>query len=209
MWAFASSCDLSLMLCRRAIVCCLFAWLVGCTGEAGPPRNLPAPEQSTIVGPDDLFEINVLGEKDLTHEFQVQPDGTIDFPYLSRVKVEGLEPQEVVDVLKRKLIDGKILSDPQITLIVKQYNSKKVLVTGAVQKPDSVSWNPGMTLVDAISRCGWFTPLADTGHITLIRRVGKNKTIKATVSVDAITHHTQEDIPLQPADTISIEQRVF
>jgi len=39
--------------------------------------------------------------------------------------------------------------------------------------------------------------------------VGKNKTIKATVSVEAITHHTQEDVPLQPADTISIEQRVF
>jgi polysaccharide export outer membrane protein len=197
------------MLFRRSVACCAFAWLVGCAAEAGPPRNLPLPEQSTIVGPDDLFEITLLGEKDLTHEFQVQPDGTIDFPYLSRVKVEGLEPQEVVDLLKKKLIEGKILADPQITLIVKQYNSKKVLVTGAVQKPDSVSWNPGMTLVDAISRCGWFTQLADTGHVTLIRRVGKNKTIKATVSVDAITHHTQEDVLLQPADTISIEQRVF
>jgi len=130
---------------RRVFLACGFACLVGCAAEAGPPRNLPPPEQSTIVGPDDLFEINVLGEKDLTHEFQVQPDGTIDFPYLSRVKVEGLEPQEVVDLLKKKLIEGKILSDPQITLIVKQYNSKKVLVTGAVQKPDSVSWNPGMT----------------------------------------------------------------
>jgi polysaccharide biosynthesis/export protein VpsN len=165
--------------------------------------------QSTIVGPDDMFEITVVGEKDLTHEFQVQPDGTIDFPYVHRVKVEGLEPQEVVDLLKAKLVEEKILSDPQITLIVKQYNSKKVLVTGAVQKPDSVSWNPGMTLVDAISRCGWFTQLADTGHVTLIRRVGKSRTIKATVSVDAITHHTQEDIPLQPADTISVEQRGF
>ena len=181
----------------------------GCAAEAEPPRNLPAPMQSTVVGPEDLFEISVLGEKDLTHEFQVQPDGTIDFPYISRVKVEGLEPQEVVDLLKAKLVESKILSDPQITLIVKQYNSKKILVTGAVQKPDSVTWNPGMTLVDAISRCGWFTQLADTGHVTLIRRVGKSKTIKATVSVDAITRHAQEDILLQPADTISVDQRVF
>jgi polysaccharide export outer membrane protein len=165
--------------------------------------------QSTVVGPEDLFEISVVGEKDLTHEFQVQPDGTIDFPYISRVKVEGLEPQEVVDLLKAKLVESKILSDPQITLIVKQYNSKKILVTGAVQKPDSVTWNPGMTLVDAISRCGWFTQLSDTGHVTLIRRVGKSKTIKATVSVDAITRHTQEDILLQPGDTISVDQRVF
>jgi protein involved in polysaccharide export with SLBB domain len=182
---------------------------LGCAADVGPPRNLPAPVQSTIVGPDDLFEISVLGEKDLNQEFQVQPDGTIDFPYVHRVKVEGLEPQEVVDLLKAKLIQEKILSDPQITLIVKQYNSKKVLITGAVQKPDSVAWNPGMTLVDAISRCGWFTQLADTGHVTLIRRVGKGRTIKAVVSVDAITHHTQEDVMLQPGDTINIEQRVF
>jgi polysaccharide export outer membrane protein len=193
----------------RVFLLCVVVTFAGCSADAGPPRNLPAPVQSTIVGPDDLFEISVLGEKDLTHEFQVQPDGTIDFPYVHRVKVEGLEPQEVVDLLKAKLIEGKILSDPQVTLIVKQYNSKKVLITGAVQKPDSVSWNPGMTLVDAISRCGWFTPLADTGHVTLIRRVSKGRTIKATVSVEAITHHTQEDVPLQPADTINVETRVF
>jgi polysaccharide biosynthesis/export protein VpsN len=193
----------------RVLLLCAAVTFAGCSADAGPPRNLPAPVQSTIVGPDDLFEISVLGEKDLTHEFQVQPDGTIDFPYVHRVKVEGLEPQEVVDLLKAKLIEGKILSDPQVTLIVKQYNSKKVLITGAVQKPDSVSWNPGMTLVDAISRCGWFTPLADTGHVTLIRRVSKGRTIKATVSVEAITHHTQEDVPLQPADTINVETRVF
>jgi protein involved in polysaccharide export with SLBB domain len=194
--------------CRVALAA-LAVTSAGCSEEAGPPRNLPPPVQSTIVGPDDLFEISVLGEKDLNREFQVQPDGTIDFPYVHRVKVEGLEPQEVVDLLKAKLIEGKILSDPQITLIVKQYNSKKVLVTGAVQKPDSVSWNPGMTLVDAISRCGWFTQLADTRHVALIRRVGKGRTIKATVSVEAITQHTQEDVLLQPADTINIEQRVF
>lgn len=197
------------MLHREVVALFCLALAVGCAAEAEPPRNLPAPMQSTVVGPEDLFEISVLGEKDLTHEFQVQPDGTIDFPYISRVKVEGLEPQEVVDLLKAKLVQGKILSDPQITLIVKQYNSKKILVTGAVTKPDSVTWNPGMTLVDAISRCGWFTQLSDTGHVTLIRRIGKSKTVKATVSVDAITRHTQEDILLQPGDTISVDQRVF
>src|SRR5271169_6860401 len=111
------------MLYRSFIFFCCSV-VAGCGAEAGPPRNLPAPMQSTVVGPDDLFEITVLGEKDLTHEFQVQPDGTIDFPYVHRVKVEGLEPQEVVDLLKAKLVEEKILSDPQITLIVKQYNSK-------------------------------------------------------------------------------------
>src|ERR1700683_3532914 len=92
----------------RALILLSCATIAGCAAEAGPPRNLPAPMQSTIVGPDDMFEITVVGEKDLTHEFQVQPDGTIDFPYVHRVKVEGLEPQEVVDLLKAKLVEEKI-----------------------------------------------------------------------------------------------------
>ena len=177
--------------------------------EAGPPLNLPISRTSTVVGPEDLFEITVLGEKDMSHEYQVQPDGTIDFPLIHRVKVEGLEPQDVAELLKTRLVEGRILGDPQVSLVVKQYNSRKILVTGSVQKPDSVTWTPGMTVVGAISLCGWFTAMADKGHVTIIRRAGRDRSVKAVVSVDAITRHTQEDIPLQPGDTINVSQNVW
>jgi protein involved in polysaccharide export with SLBB domain len=196
------------MVCRR-LPLLIFALMVACSGAPPAPRNFPAPEQSTVVGAEDLFEITVVGEKDLPHEFQVQPDGSIDFPYLGRVQVAGLEPQEIVDVLRKKLAEEKILQDPQITMVVKQYNSKKVNVIGQVQKPDSVAWAPGMTLVVAITRCGGFTPMADSNHVILIRRVAKERTVKAVVSVDAITNNSQQDIALQPGDTINVEQRVF
>jgi polysaccharide export outer membrane protein len=125
------------------------------------------------------------------------------------VKVDGLEPQEVAQLLKKTLVDGKILSDPQVSILVKQYNSRKILVVGSVQKPDSITWTPGMTLLGAISLSGWFTPLADKGHVTITRRVGKDKTVQAVVSVDAIIRHAQEDIRLQPGDTINVSQNVF
>ncbi len=193
----------------RSLLVVWLTFVLACSGSPPPPTNLPPPEQSTVVGSEDLFEITVVGEKDLPHEFQVQPDGTIDFPYLGRVNVSGLEPQEIVDLLRKKLVEQKILQDPQITLVVKQYNSKKVNVIGQVQKPDTVAWTPGMTLVVAISRCGGFTSMADSNHVILIRKVSKDKTVKAVVSVDAITHNSQEDVPLQPGDTINVEQRVF
>ena len=196
------------MFLRRSVPL-LLSFCLACGSTATAPKNFPAPEQSTVVGPEDLFQIDVVGEKDLPKEFQVQPDGSIDFPYLGRVQVAGLEPQEIVDILRKKLEENKILSDPQITLVVKQYNSKKVNVIGAVQKPDSVAWAPGMTLVVAISRCGGFTTMADASHVILIRRVAKDRAVKAVVSVDAITHNSQEDILLQPGDTINVEQRVF
>ena len=188
----------------------LVASLVACGGSRpGPPKNLPPPELSTVVGPGDVFEVFVLGEKDLPKEYRVQPDGSVDFPYIDRVTVAGLEPQLIVDLLKKKLVEKKILQDPQITLVVKQYNSKKVSIIGQVTKPGSVSWTEGMKLVDALSQSGWFTGIADSNHVILIRQIGARKSVTAIVSVDAITDGTQPDIPLQAGDTIKVESRVF
>jgi polysaccharide export outer membrane protein len=182
----------------------------GACGRSHPgPPHLPAPALSTIVGPGDMFEVSVLGEKEIPKEFRVQPDGTIDFPYLDRVPVAGLEPQQIEDLIKKQLVERKILIDPQVTLIVKQYNSKKVSVVGAVQKPGSLPWQEGMKLVDAISLAGGLTSLADGDHVRITRNVGSSKTVTATVSVDDITDGKLADVPLQAGDTIKVDQRVF
>jgi protein involved in polysaccharide export with SLBB domain len=184
--------------------------VLGCGGaRPGPPKNLPPPIQSTMVGPGDLFEVSVVGEKDLPHEFRVQPDGSIDFPYLNRLTVAGLEPQEVVDLLRKKLVESKILVDPQVSLVVKQYASKKVVLIGQVQKPGSIPWTDGLRLVDAVSQVGGFTSIADSNHVILTRQVSKEKTVTVVIAVDAITDGAQADIPLQAGDTIKVEARVF
>jgi polysaccharide export outer membrane protein len=175
---------------------------------AGPPR-LPAPQQSTQVGPGDLFKVSVLGEKDIPGEFRVQPDGTIDFPYLGRISVNELEPQEIVDLLRKELSAKKILVDPQVTLVVTQYNSKKISIVGAVNKPGSLPWTEGMKLIDAISLSGGLAPIADGDHVLITRLVGPNKRVTATVSVDDITDGKLGDVPLQAGDTIKVDQRVF
>jgi polysaccharide export outer membrane protein len=170
--------------------------------------KLPAPTLSTVVGPGDLFEVSVLGEKDLPKEYRVQPDGTVDFPYLDRVMVAGLEPQQIEELLKQQLESKKILVGPQVTLVVKQYNSKKVSVIGAVAKPGSLPWSEGMKLVDAISLSGGLTALADGDRVRVTRLVGA-KTVTATISIDDITDGKLGDIPLQAGDTIKVDQRVF
>ncbi len=195
---------------RFALLALVLCVTVGCRGSRPPPpKNLPAATQSTTVGPGDVFEVYVLGETNLPKEYRVQPDGTIDFPYIDRLSVTGLEPQDIVNQLKAKLIEKKILSNPQVSLIVKQYNSKKVSVIGQVAKPGSIPWTEGMKLVDAIGLSGWFTNIADSNHIILTRHIAKEKTVTVTVSVDAITDGAQADIPLQAGDTIKVESRVF
>jgi protein involved in polysaccharide export with SLBB domain len=183
--------------------------LLGCSSSHTGAPNLPAPSQSTVVGPGDLFEVSVLGEKDIPKTFRVQPDGSVDFPYVDRLMVAGLEPQQIEDAIKKALVDRKILSDPQVTLVVTQYNSKKISIVGAVQKPGSLPWSEGMKLVEALSLAGGLTALADGDHVRITRVVGANKTVTATVNVDDITDGKLGDVPLQAGDTIKVDQRVF
>jgi len=183
--------------------------LLGCGRGPAAPVNLPAPTQSTMVGPGDLFEVSVLGEKDLVKEYRVQPDGTIDFPYLDRLTVAGLEPQQIEELIKSELAGRKILADPQVTLVVKQYNSKKVSIIGAVQKPGSLPWTEGMRLIDAISLAGGLTSLADGDRVRITRQVAPNRTVTATVSIDDISDGKVADVPLQAGDTIKVDQRIF
>jgi len=195
---------------RLIAVVLLVLHVLGCgrSHPVGPPK-LPVPTQSTTVGPGDVFLVSVLGEKDVPQEFRVQPDGTIDFPYLDRLNVANLEPQEIEDLIKKGLIEKKILTAPQVTLVVKQYNSKKVSVVGAVQKPGSIPWTEGIKLIDAISLSGGLTQLADGDHVRITRVVGPNRTVTATVSVDDITDGKLSDVPLQAGDTIKVDQRIF
>ena len=186
------------------------ALLASACGRVHPgPPNLPLPRQSSEVGPGDVFEVSVLGEKDIPKEYRVQPDGTVDFPYLDRLQVSGLEPQQIEELIKKGFVERKILVDPQVTLIVKQYNSKRISIVGAVNKPGSLPWSEGMKLVDAISLAGGLTSLADGDHVRITRLVGTGRTMSAMVSVDDITDGKLGDVPLQAGDTIKVDQRVF
>lgn len=181
-----------------------------CSIGAPPPRNLPPAKPSTTLGPGDLFEVSVLGEKDLPKEFRIQPDCTIDFPYIDRVTgVCGLEPQELVDKLKATLKERQILTNPQLTLVVKQYASKKISVIGQVNKPGSLPWTEGLRLFDVISQSGGFTSIADSKHVVLTRQLPGGKSITVNVNVDGIGDGTQPDIPVQAGDTIKVDSRVF
>jgi polysaccharide biosynthesis/export protein VpsN len=156
-----------------------------------------------------VFEVSVLGEKDLVKEYRVQPDGTVDFPYIDRIEVGGLEPQQIEEHIKSELVARKILTNPQVTLVVKQYNSKKISVIGAVQRPGSLPWTEGMKLIDAISLAGGLTPLANGDRVRVTRIVSSNQTATATLSIDDIADGKVADLLLQAGDTIKVDQRIF
>jgi polysaccharide export outer membrane protein len=170
--------------------------------------QLPTPVESSTVGPDDVFVLRIVGEKDLPEEFQVASDGTVDLPYIHRVTVSGLEPHEIARVVRERLMQDKILSDPSVVVMIKEYRSKKITVLGQVQKPGSFPLTSGLTLLQAVSLSGGYTSIAKTNQVRLTRKV-KDGAKTVVLSVDAITEGRSPDIPLQAGDVIFISERVF
>ncbi|MBI2391149.1 MAG: polysaccharide export protein [Deltaproteobacteria bacterium] len=183
--------------------------LVGCASAPVKQPNLPPPVETSSLGPGDVIEVTVYDEPSMSKPFKVAPNGTIDFPLVGTLEIEGKEPQEVAELIKVRLRDGKILKNPSVSVLVKEVNSKKFAVFGQVQKPGQFPMTEGMTVTQAISLAGGFTALADRDRITLNRRVSRAKVVRVVFSVAAITEGKMNDIPLQSGDTIYVEERVF
>ena len=186
--------------------------LSACGRNYPPPPNLPDPVVNLQVGPGDVLEVVILGEEKLPKDYEIQPDGSLDFPYTGKaIKVAGLEPRAIATAIRDQLVESKFLVSPQVQVKVKAFNSKKIQIIGQIAKPGPLPYQDGMTLVQAISAAGWFTPLADTNHVQLIRIVhgDTNKSVNAIISVDAITDNARADVKLQQGDTIKVDQRLF
>jgi protein involved in polysaccharide export with SLBB domain len=195
-------------LARTLLAFVLLAGLVlaGCSQPKS--ARLPAPVQATALGVGDSFELRIVGEDKLPTEYTIAEDGTVDLPYVERVEVSGLEPQQIAQRVKELLIEKGILLKPSVSVVVKQYESKRIQVQGEVKKPDAYPLEPGMTLVGAISRAGGLTSMANK-DIVIRRRTKGGKVVTAVVSYDAILANDVADVPLQAGDTIYVDDRVF
>lgn len=170
---------------------------------------LAAPEASTTLGPGDVFQMQIVGEGELPDEYQVASDGTVDLPYLEALYVAGLEPQELARLVRQRLVERKILTQPSVVVRVKEYRSKQVTILGQVRTPGSLPFQPGMTLVQAISIAGGVNSIAVRDAIRITRRKKEGGTRTVVIDLDAINAGSSEDVLLQPGDRIYVAERVF
>jgi polysaccharide export outer membrane protein len=181
---------------------CAARYSVNPTTFQGPP--VASPRSAITVGPLDVFEVRVYGEKDLSGVYQVSGRGMIRFPLIGLVKVEGLTPTEIEELLRRKLVAG-YLRDPQVTVVVTQFNSKKIFIFGEVQRPGTFPYEANMTIVQAITLAGGFTKTAWKNR-TNVTRIVDGQERKIQVPVEAIGEGKERNFALRPGDIVFVPE---
>ena len=120
-----------------------------------------------VFGPEDELEITVWENSDLKFKMPVRPDGFISFPLIGDVLAQGLTPAQLKKKITVRL--KKFITDPIVTVVVKEINSIKISIAGEVNEPDSYQVNRPITLLHLFALAQGFTEKADLKRSYLLR----------------------------------------
>ncbi len=150
---------------RRRVV--LFLAVLGLSAVSNLLAK-PAAEESYHIGSEDVLEVTVWQSPDLTKSVVVNSKGMINYAFLGDIPVAGRTPQEVEMLLKEKLAQGYV-KNPQLSVTVKEYNSKKILVFGEAVKPGLYKLKGELPLLEVLFMVGGVSP--NSKRMTIIRPV--------------------------------------
>jgi polysaccharide export outer membrane protein len=177
---------------------------------SAPPSALRLLQSETKIVPGDLLAIATYGVPELTITdssgvsggLRVSTQGTVILPYLGTVKLGGMTATEASNFLAKELKQDGILVNPQVTVQILNSPTQMVTVVGEVMRPQPVPvYGAQLRLLDVISACGGFTPLAS--HSVTIHRLGEPKSITVNLGVDPRTTDAI-NIPLMAGDTVVV-----
>lgn len=194
---------------RSLLVAVAVLAAAGCSRRARSPSvdETAAAAGASSLGAGDVIEVRVYQEPELSGVYQVGRDGDVIFPLCKRVVVGGLSPNGAAEKLRACLSDG-FMRNPQVSVLVKEYNSKKVFVFGEVQKPGTFVYEDGMSIVQAVTVAGGFTKTASQNSTSVTRRV-KGQEVKIKVNVQDIALGKAPNFMLQPGDIVYVPESLF
>ncbi|MDP1948340.1 MAG: polysaccharide biosynthesis/export family protein [Nitrospirota bacterium] len=158
-----------------------------------------------ILGPEDVLEITVWRNVDLSKTVTVRPDGRISLPLIGDVSAVGKTTVQLADEISGKLKEYK--ENPQVTILVKEVNSYAIYVLGEVAHPGKFPLKSKTTLLQAVTVAGGFTPTAARNKIVVFRfakdGAGQIK-IKASYDDIVLREGSNQNIELKPGDQIVV-----
>ncbi len=149
----------------------ILAFLFFCLLSIGAQTS-SADDNNYLLGPGDTVKISVYNNPDLTLETRITESGTISFPLLGEVVLGGMTASSAERKLANELETGGFVKQPQINILVVQYQSKMVSILGNVFKPGRYPLDRSMNLTEVLAMAGGLTP-DGSDLITVIGKAGK------------------------------------
>ena len=168
-----------------------------------PPVTPPAPGAEYVLGPQDVLDVTVFGEADLTRTVTVRPDGKISFPLIGELLVAGLTTLQVTEKLTTAL--KVYVKNPRVTVTLSATRPDFVYLVGQVLHPGAYELRTGWTVMEAIAQAGGLTPRAALRKASLIRR-GTNQTVPLDLERIVVKADQSANVALQGGDVILVPE---
>jgi polysaccharide biosynthesis/export protein len=158
-----------------------------------------------VLGCADTLKVTVWRHEEASADAVIMPDGKISLPLVGEIAAAGLTVDELKDELNRKY--SEYITEPHITITVKEINSLKIYVLGEVKNPGEFKLNSYTDVLQAISMAGGFTIYANKSTIHIIRKDGDKK-IKISFNYNEVVagKNLNQNIPLNPGDVIVVSE---
>ncbi|MBI4638184.1 MAG: polysaccharide biosynthesis/export family protein [Candidatus Rokubacteria bacterium] len=168
----------------------------GRSGAAGPAGEYR-------IGPEDVLDIAVWNNTAVSRTVPVRPDGKISLPLLNEVQAAGLAPDQLRDVLTKRLAD--YVPAPEVSVIVREVHSFKVSVIGEVKTAGRYELRSPATVLDVLALAGGFSEFASRARVVILRRDGTSiKRIPFNYNKVVSRDPQEENFLLQPGDIVVV-----
>jgi polysaccharide export outer membrane protein len=165
--------------------------------EAPPPSVPP----SYVIGVEDVLDVHLWKEPEISRRVPVRPDGKISLPLVNDVQAAGLTPSRLAAQLSEAF--RRHLTDVEVSVIVEQVNSRKFFVIGEVMRPGAYPLATAASVLQALTTAGGFREFANTKKIQVIRAAGGTP---LTFDYGAVVKGRRPDqnVWLEPGDTVVV-----
>lgn len=207
------------MFIRHFLLLIVAMFLAACVNTATLPdaagvtdaTETAAPD-AYLIGVDDVLQVNVWRNEELSMSMPVRPDGKISMPLIGDVQAGGRTPEQVAADIRERL--AVFIRDPNVTVILTELRNNeyisRVRVTGAVTTPSSLPYRQGMTVLDAVLASGGINEFAAPDRAKLYRRSQANTQV-LPIQLGGILHEGKlsTNYKLMPGDIITVPERLF
>jgi polysaccharide biosynthesis/export protein len=174
-----------------------------CSAAGQPVAQSDSSSSHYMIGANDLLNIFVWKETDLTRDVTVMPDGRITYPLVGEIDAAGHTVTDLKEKITEKL--KNFISSPEVTVIVRESRSQRIYTLGKVTRSGQIQLEPSMTVLQALSAAGGCTEWADTKNIMIVRRTSGKETMFRFNYQDVISgKDLKQNIVLEPNDTIVV-----